>query len=238
MRVEPDDKTIDLPAESCPSVWPDNLVCHVLFTWKMVTPVFHKWKFLPHLNAVKQRKRAHRGPVGKQTLRDSKHSVWTEIILPGFLSGPLWAVLSGIRLGFHCSNPDECLCKSHLPGWHSCSHVVTSHLFRPTPGSCVQWWARWTRRGWRMAALDFNYLISEWAGRATLAEPAQEPGLWGHQKEEGSETVSHAKEHKVSGSRTERARVLYRPLGKNGIPASELHFTTAGKPDGFSFPKP
>lgn len=46
-----------------------------------------------------------------------------------------------------------------------------------------------------MATLYFNYLISEQAGRATLTEPAQGPGLWGHQKEEGSETFSHEEEH-------------------------------------------
>lgn len=112
------------------------------------------------------------------------------------------------------SDPAECWWKSQLPAWHSCSHVMFSPC-RPTPGRRVQ---RWPRGGWRMAALDFNYLISEWAGRATLAEPAQEPVLWGHQKEEGSETVSHAEEHKVSSSsRTERAWVTYG--GENRISA-------------------
>ena len=126
-----------------------------------------------------------------------------------------------VRIGIVGSHSAQILMNAHVKASCQPGTVVLMSLppclFRPTPGSCVQRWPCWTHGGWRMAALYFNYLISEWAGRATLAEPAQEPGLWGHQKEEGSETVSHAEEHKVSSRRTERTRVLYSPLGKNRI---------------------
>lgn len=149
-----------------------------------------------------------------------------------------------VRTGIVGSHSAQILMNAHVKASCQLGRIFLMSLppclFRPTPGSCVQRWPCWTCRGWRMAALYFNYLISEWAGRATFAEPAQEPGLWGHQKEEGSETVSHAEEHKVSSSRTEEARVLYSLWVKMESLdfAFELHFATAGKPDGFSFPKP